>query len=283
MMAGSPDQLKARIRNMSKGDSAKAQILTRRYAAERFLERLASSSYRENFILKGGALVAAKVGLEHRSTFDIDSTLKGLSLSEDETLRIVAEIAAIPLEDGVSFRVKSVKTIMHEFDYPGIRIAMEAMVGKMRIPMKIDLSTDDVITPHAVEFFLPLMFEERTIPLLAYNTETLLAEKLETFVSRGTANTRMRDFYDIYALGISPGETLDYSILAEALINTGKKRNTNISPETCALVLSEVKESEKMKGFWGKYQQEFDYAENIEWRTVVSAVEQMLDRIRRYF
>lgn len=156
MTEGSPDQLKARIRNMSKGDGAKAQILTRHYAAERFLERLALSSYRENFVLKGGVLVAAKVGLEHRSTFDIDTALEGIPLSEDEALKMVAELSTIPFEDGVSFRVKSVKAIMHEFDYPGIRIAMEAMVGKMRIPMKIDLSTDEVITPHAVQFFLPL-------------------------------------------------------------------------------------------------------------------------------
>lgn len=281
-MAGSMDQIKALIRNVAKGDSTKAQILLRRYGGERFLERLALSPYRDNFVLKGGTLVAAKVGFEQRSTMDIDTTLKGIPLSEDELLKIVGEITEIPLEDGMSFSVQSVRTILHESDYPGIRILMEASLGKMRIPMKVDFSTDDVITPHEVLFSMPLMFEDRTIPLFAYNTETVLAEKLETIISRGSANTRMRDFYDIYTLGIIEGAAVDYQILKDAFANTSKKRNTDISDENVSLVLVEVKESRSLESLWEKYQQEFDYAEDIDWNTVLDAVEHMLAGIKEH-
>ncbi len=281
-MAGSIDQLKARIRNLAKGDSAKSQILLRHYGVERFLIRLAASPYRDNFVIKGGTLVAAKIGLEHRSTMDLDATLKGIPLSEDETLKIVGEITAITLEDGIAFRIKSVKTIMEESDYPGIRIMMDASMGKTLIPIKIDFSTDDVITPHAVLFPLPLMFEDRTIPLLAYNTETVLAEKLETIVSRGIFNTRMRDFYDIYALDIAEGDAIDYRLLEEAFDNTSRKRNTDISDETVDLILVEIGESETMKHLWGKYQQDFNYAEGVGWDAVTSAVEQMMARMKMH-
>lgn len=277
-MVGSVDQLKARIRNLSKGDSAKAQILMRHFGAERFLERLSISPYHDNFILKGGTLVAAKVGLEQRSTFDIDTTLKNVPLSEASVLSMVQEISEISLPDGILFQIRSAKAIMHESDYPGIRVLMEAILGKVRIPMKIDFSTDDVITPHEVVFSLPLMFEDRTISLLAYNTETTLAEKLETVISRGIANTRMRDFYDIHSLGIVEGNSLDYQVLKEAFANTSKKRNTDISKNAIGLVIKEIKNSQDLFQLWNKYRQEFDYAEDIEWETVVTDTESMLKK-----
>ncbi len=172
---------------------------------------------------------------------------------------------------------------MDDSDYPGIRIMMEATIGKARIPMKIDFSTDDAITPHAILFSLPLMFEDRTISLRAYNTETVLAEKLETIVSRGTLNTRMRDFYDIFALSVVEGSQVDYQLLNEAFNNTAKKRNTDISNEVVNYVLEEVRHSAAMEHLWGKYQKEFDYAEDIEWRAATDAVEQMIARIREGF
>ncbi|MEG1561797.1 MAG: nucleotidyl transferase AbiEii/AbiGii toxin family protein [Raoultibacter sp.] len=279
MTAVSIDKLKARIRNRSKGDSTRAQILMRHYGAERFLERLALSTYRDNFVLKGGTLIAAKVGLENRSTLDIDTTLKGVTLSEAEVIKLVEAVCAIDLEDGMTFRVNSVRSIMHESDYPGIRVLMEASLEKVRIPMKIDLSTDDVITPHEILFPMPLMFEDKTVALLAYNTETALAEKLETIIARGNVNTRMRDFYDIYMLDVIEGESINYQILKDAFANTSRKRSTDVSDKTVRQVLKEVKESPELLRLWNKYQQEFHYAEAIEWDMVLSAAEQMLNRI----
>lgn len=192
-------QLKALVRNMSKGNSMQAQIIIRNYMMERFLERLSQSKYRDNFILKGGTLVSAMVGLDTRSTLDIDTTIRGFSLTVDEVADIVGEIISIHLEDEVEFQITRISEIMDEAEYPGIRVMMEATLDTMKTPLKLDISTGDVITPKEISYQFKLMFEERTISVLAYNVETVFAEKLETILSRGCANTRMRDFYDLYS------------------------------------------------------------------------------------
>lgn len=196
-------QLKALVSNLSKGNSMKAQIIIRNYVMERFLERLSLSQYRDNLILKGGTLVAAMVGLDNRSTMDVDATVKSLPLSEDFARKMVDEITSIPIEDGMAFEIMSVAPIMDEADYSGVRVVLNTKLETMNTPLKIDFSTGDIITPREVLYSFKLLFENRTISILAYNLETILAEKLETLLSRGTANTRMRDFYDIYALTFS--------------------------------------------------------------------------------
>ena len=162
-MISSSRQLKDKVRNISDGNSKKATTLIRNFMMERFLERVSISSYRDNFILKGGMLVASIVGVDMRATMDIDTTVKALPLNEADVQRIIEEICNIPLEDNVSFQIKSTRTIMEEFDYPGIRVMLEATLDRMRQPIKIDISTDDVITPKAVEYDYKLMFEDRTM------------------------------------------------------------------------------------------------------------------------
>ena len=188
-------QLKDKVKNMSGGNSEVAQALIRTYFMERFLERVSVSEYRNNFILKGGMLVASIVGVDMRATMDIDTTVKALPLNEKDARAIIERIGELQLEDGVNFRITSVKEIMEEFDYPGIRMMIEANLERMRQPFKIDISTDDAITPGAVEYKYKLMFEDRSISVLSYNLETLLAEKMQTILARGLANTRMRDFF----------------------------------------------------------------------------------------
>ena len=213
-------QLKALVRNISKGDNGKAQVIIRNYVMERFLERLSLSQYRDNMILKGGTLVAAMVGLDNRSTMDVDATLKNLPLNEDSARKIVEEITAIHIEDGMIFEIKSVTPIMDEADYPGIRIMLDTAIETMHTPLKIDFSTGEVITPREVSYSFRLLFEERTISILAYNLETVLAEKLETLLARGTANTRMRDYYDIYVL-ILTDDTITKDIIVPQYIKEG--------------------------------------------------------------
>ena len=188
-------QLKDKVKNMSGGNSEVAQALIRTYFMERFLERVSVSEYRNNFILKGGMLVASIVGVDMRATMDIDTTVKALPLNEKDARAIIERIGELQLEDGVNFRITSVKEIMEEFDYPGIRMMIEANLERMRQPFKIDISTDDAITPGAVEYKYKLMFEDRSISVLSYNLEILLAEKMQTILARGLANTRMRDFF----------------------------------------------------------------------------------------
>ena len=219
-MIRSATQLKAKVRNISGGDSTKTQTLIRNFIMERFLERIALSPYRNNFILKGGMLVSAVIGLDTRATMDIDTTVKFLELSKDNMIKIVEEIIAVEIPDGVHFSITKVTDIMEEHDYPGIRFMLEATLDNLRQAIKIDISAGDIIVPGAVEYSYKLMFEDRTISFWTYNLETLLAEKMETIMARGTANTRMRDFYDIHV--ISRQETIDLTIFKKAFLATIK-------------------------------------------------------------
>ena len=213
-------QLKDLIKNKSKGNSAKAQILLRNYMMERFLERMSLSKYKKNFILKGGMLVSSMVGIDFRSTMDIDTTLKNIPLSVESATEIIEDIISVHLDDEVSFKIKTVSEIMKESEYGGIRVSLDAVLDMMRIPLKIDISTGDVVTPREVEYGMKLMFEEREIDVYAYNLETVLAEKLETILTRGTANTRLRDFYDLHILKSSYKNEINYSYFKMALTAT---------------------------------------------------------------
>ena len=273
-------QLKALVRNISKGDSGKAQVIIRNYVMERFLERLSLSQYRNIMILKGGTLVAAMVGLDNRSTMGVDATLKNLPLNEDSARTIVEEITAIHIEDGMIFEIKSVTPIMDEADYPGIRIMLDTAIETMHTPLKIDFSTGDVITPSEVSYSFRLLFEERTISILAYNLETVLAEKLETLLARGTANTRMRDYYDIYVLTNTQEHNIDNATLKEAFVNTSAKRGSIGLLSDVDLILKEVAESTVLIDRWKNYQLKFDYAADVLWADVMESVSCLVDIVK---
>ena len=267
-------QLKDLIRNLSKKKSADAQILMRNYMMERFLERISLSKYKDKFILKGGMLVAAMVGLDARATMDLDATIKGANVSLTDVETIISNIIAIPIDDGVSFRIKRISEIMEEADYPGVRVSMETKFDGVVTPLKIDISTGDVITPREIRYRFNLMLEDRTIEVWAYNLETVLAEKLETVISRNVTNTRMRDFYDIYILQKLYGEQLSKDVLWDALVATAKKRGTleQIEVEDINEVFDEIQSSSVMENLWKAYQRNNSYADDLSWPTVMDAV-----------
>jgi len=271
-------QLKALVRNRSKGSSAKAQEIMIAYALERFLERLSLSSYRENFILKGGALIASLVGIDNRSTRDVDATLKNLSLTKEEVLSLVEKVARMSLDDGFEFVVTNIVTIMDEQEYPGIRVFLDAKLERIRIPIKIDFSTDDIITPSEIEYSLKLLFEDRVIFVCAYNIEAILAEKLQTILSRGSASTRMRDYYDVYALTTLRSEIIDFSTLRSAFEITCRKRNTVLESDAIELIISEIEVGTPVTSLWESYSSKFDYAASITWSTIISAVRTTLEK-----
>lgn len=275
-------QLKAKIRNLSDGNSLKAQPLIRNYIMERFLERISLSDYRDNLILKGGMLVSSIVGLETRTTMDIDTTIQSLLVTMSEAKRIIEAIISVALEDNVSFHIKKIEQIMEDFDYPGIRFILEASLDNLRQVIKIDLSTNDVITPSAIVYQYRLMFEDRNISLKAYNLETLLGEKIETVISRGTANTRMRDFYDIHTISTHKTERIDYEILQKALLTTSKKRNTLDLIEDYKRIIDEVRSSGVMKKNWDNYSKDLLFYENITWIQVVDSLVILLQKISIY-
>lgn len=272
-------QLKALVRNKSQGDSTKTQLIIRNYIMERFLERLSISSYKDNIIIKGGILIASIVGHENRSTMDIDSTVKNTDLTLESIEELVLDVMNITLEDSVEFKILDISPIMDNLDYPGIRVSLEATIDKMRTPLKLDFSTGDKITPSEVEYQYPLMFENRNISIMTYNLETILAEKFETIISRGILNSRMRDFYDIYAL-LESELLINEKDFNLAIRNTFSNRGTIISLNEWQLIINEIKNYEDMMKLWKSYQNKFDYARKVSWIKILEAIENLLNMIK---
>lgn len=265
-------QLKDMIRNLSRKNQVQAHILIRNYMMERFLERVALSPYRNSFILKGGMLVAAMVGIDSRATMDMDATVKGYPVSVETIENIISEIISVKIDDDVEFKIKSISEIMDDAEYSGVRVSMETVFDGIITPLKVDISTGDAITPREIQYEFKLMFEDRKISIWAYPLETVLAEKLETVIARTTTNSRMRDFYDIYVLSQRQGGNIESKVLANALAATAKKRNTTELMKEAAAVLSEVASSEAMQKLWQNYQKKFDYASDISWQSVMDSV-----------
>ena len=270
-------QLKDLVRNRSKGNNAMAQVIIRRYIMERFLERVSMSDYKGKLIFKGGLMISSMVGLDNRSTMDIDTTVTGATLSIPEIESIIREIISIQVEDNISFEIKNISEIMDEAEYPGLRVSLEALLDNMRTPLKIDISTGDVITPHEIVYEYPLMFEKRTIPIFAYNLETILAEKLQSILARGSANTRLRDYYDLCIL--SDTVDINYNDLRAAFFATCKNRGTLSLIPNKDLVLSQIHSDSGMKALWESYQRKYSYAKDYAWIDVMKKLELMFNRI----
>ena len=268
-------QLKDLIRNLSREKSADAQILMRNYMMERFLERISLSEYRDKFILKGGMLVAAMVGLDARSTMDLDATIKGANVNVEDIENLISSIVTVPIDDGVKFQLKSISEIMDEAEYPGIRVSMSTTFDGVVTPLKIDISTGDAITPREVRYSFKLMLEDRSIDIWAYNLETVLAEKLETIITRTTTNTRMRDFYDIYILEQLHGTTLNPKILHDALLATAHKRGSEKYLNQAEEVFDEVENDSVMQTLWEAYRKKFSYASDLEWDVIMKVIRRL--------
>lgn len=272
-------QLNALIRNKAAGDGDKAQILLRIYMMERLLERISVSRYRDNFILKGGMLVSSLVGVDMRTTMDIDTTVKALPLTQEKAKAFLEEIMAIDLEDNVSFRITKIEDIMEGHEYEGIRFHIEGVLEKLRQTIKIDISTGDAIIPAAVKYELPLILENRKIGLWAYNMETLLAEKLETVMTRAEANTRMRDFYDIYILTRQEVIEINPTHLKEAFAATCRKRGSEAAIPSFDEVLESIEASPEMLDAWENYRKNNPYVEDLTWGEAIHSVKLLKDQI----
>lgn len=272
-------QLKALVRNKSNGDNAKATTLIRNFVMERFLERISLSKYRDKLILKGGMLIASMVGLDNRSTMDMDTTIRNYNLSTQDAIKMIEDIIAITLDDGIRFVVQKVDSIMDDAEYSGIRFKLDAMLDTMKTPLKIDISTGDVITPKEVDYEYKLMFEERSIPILAYNLETVLAEKMETVISRGSLNTRMRDYYDLMILFIIKSEEINYVDLENAFEATSRKRGSFDLLPDIGHILEQIKSDGGLMKQWEIYRKKYDYAADYTWEEIIMNSEQLFSKV----
>ncbi|EJP20381.1 nucleotidyl transferase, PF08843 family [Lachnoanaerobaculum sp. ICM7] len=270
-MIKSATALKAKIKNKAGRDSDKSQIILRIYLMERLLERVSLSQYRDNFVLKGGLLVSSLVGVDMRSTMDVDTTVKSLPLNKRSAQKILEEIIAVKLEDRVAFRITKVQDIMEGHEYEGIRCMIECTIDKLKQTIKVDISTGDEITPRAIAYKLPLIIEDRSINIWAYNLETLLAEKLETIMVRAEANTRMRDFYDIHVLLEQDVVTIDRDTMKSAFYATCKRRKSTERIVTIDDVINKIADDEVTKQQWKNYRKTNYYVGALEWDDVIES------------
>ena len=276
-MIKTASQLKGKIKSLAHQDPRRAENLMRLFFMERFLERVSVSDYSNQFILKGGMLTASLLGVNMRTTMDIDTTVKALPLTEQDISIVINEICEIDMHDNVSFQIKSTETIMDEFEYPGVRLQIEGYFEKLRQAIKIDVSTDDVITPGAIEYEYKLLFDDRIIHIYSYNIETLLAEKIQTILSRGTANTRMRDFYDVYML--VSHQSFSIKTLSSAFLATCSKRKTVFSKEAIRDQMISIAADKALSERWNQYLIKNTYASSVPWTEVISDVRSIIENI----
>lgn len=272
MITKNPMQLKAFIKKKAEENNISSQLVMQNYMMERLLERISLSPYRKNFILKGGFLIAAIVGLNSRTTMDLDTTIKGLDLTHESIDMIFKEICAIKVEDNITFSVLRTTEIREGDDYPGLRVTLEANYHPLAVPLTVDVTTGDKITPREVKRSLQLLFDDRSISVFTYNLETVLAEKIETVLSRNIANTRPRDFYDIYILTALYGKQLDIKVLEQELLETARKRNSLQILPRYRQIIQDIQASPRMRDFWEQYRERFNYVKNISFDDACKSV-----------
>lgn len=267
--------LKAKIRNIAKQKNIPAQVILQNYMFERLLVRLSASEYKEKFVLKGGMLVAAIVGLDNRATMDMDTTLKNLPLTPEAIRSALEDICSIAFDDGVVYEIGTISPIRKDDIYGGYRVMLNARFDVMLTPLSIDVSTGDVITPHAVQYnFSEIFDDEKSYELWAYNIETVMAEKVETILRRGIFNTRPRDFYDAYILTTT--QKFDITVFEDALKATANHRGTTNQIADVPSILHNIEESPELKTMWDKYRKQFSYAKNITYEQIMDSIKALL-------
>lgn len=264
---------KAIINNMAKENNVAAQSVLQTYMLERLLERISISKYKDNFILKGGMLISAMLGIDSRTTMDMDTTIKGLPLTKDNITNIMDEICNIEIDDNVTLKINKVELIREDDDYGGYRITFEAKYNnEMPVIMKIDITTGDKITYKEIEYSFTLMLEDRKIQIWSYNVETIIAEKFEAIVKRGVLSTRIRDYYDVYMLINTQNKIIDKKTLKDAITLTAQHRGTNEIIKDWKKIAEKIANDSKMRQQWKRYQKDNFYAEEIEYKDLINAI-----------
>ncbi len=264
---------KAIINNMAKENNVAAQSVLQTYMLEKLLERISISKYKDNFILKGGMLISAMLGIDSRTTMDMDTTIKGFPLTKDNITNIMDEICNIEIDDNVTLKINKVELIREDDDYGGYRITFEAKYNnEMPVIMKIDITTGDKITYKEIEYSFTLMLEDRKIQIWSYNVETIIAEKFEAIVKRGVLSTRIRDYYDVYMLINTQNKIIDKKTLKDAITLTAQHRGTNEIIKDWKKIVEKIANDSKMRQQWKRYQKDNFYAEEIEYKDLINAI-----------
>ena len=271
--------LKALCKNLGAKTGTPAQVVLQNYLIERVLERIATSRFNTRLVLKGGVLVSSMLGLDIRTTMDLDLTARRLSGTHKELQSVFDEICAIDVGDDFFFSVAGIEEIRTSDKYPAIRLTLAITFMTLREVLKIDVTIGDKITPKEQVFKKRRLFEEGVFQVLAYNVETVLAEKLETVFSRGTQNTRMRDYYDIHILVIRNNPPINLQHLRMAFLATLKKRGAAKMLESCPAILDTIRADKTMADLWRRYGKAFHYATEISFETVCDSIRHLFTSI----
>ena len=270
----SPEQLKGWARNVAAEKHLRAQEILQMFMFERLLERLAASPYQKNFILKGGLLISSMVGLEGRTTMDMDTTVRGIHMEEEEIVSALKTILAVDVGDGIRFEYRSIAPIREIDAYNNFRAHIDVLYGKINTPMKIDITTGDKITPAAVQYEFPCFDSEKKIPIMAYTIETILAEKYETIIRRGATTTRARDFYDLYTLYRTRKSEIRPQVLKDAVLHTAEKRESLEDLADWKEILDDLRDDSSMQQLWDSYGMSNSYAAAITFGQTLETVKE---------
>lgn len=249
-----PEKLKGAIRNFAASKNLKPQVVLQMFLFERFIERLALSDFKGHFIVKGGLLISSMIGVENRTTMDMDAAVRGVLMDEGIIREVIEKLIKIETDDGVQFEFQKIEPIREEDEYKNFRIHLYAKFGKINAPLKLDLTTGDVITPKEIQYPYRMLFEDRTIMVSAYNIETILAEKYETILRRNIGTTRARDFYDLYVLFKTKFHEIDRTNLQMAVANTARHRNSLDYINEWNEICEEMKQESALVRLWSNYQ-----------------------------
>ena len=277
-MIGS-ESLKGKIRNIANSKNLRSQEVLQMFFFERFLDRLSKSKYKFNFVIKGGLLISSMIGIDNRTTMDMDTTIKGVPLQEEVIRNIVSEIINVKVDDGIDFEITDISHIREEDEYENFRVHLIANFEKIKNDMKIDITTGDAITPKEIEYLYPCLFQEESLRILAYPLETILAEKYESVIKRNIATTRMRDFYDLYNLYNLKKDEIDFGILKQAIISTAKRRDSLSLMKQAKDIVEDIKEDTYLKELWKAYLADNLYVGNLDFLETVKIVETIEETI----
>lgn len=270
-----PEQLKGAIRNMAAKKKLRPQEVLQMFLFERVLERLAVSPYRNNFILKGGLLISSMIGIDERTTIDMDTTVRGIRMEEPEIISIIREILSSDVDDGIDFVFRKIEPIREDDTYRNFRVHIDARYGRINSPMKIDITTGDEITPAAIQHNYPFLFEDKTVPVMAYTLETILAEKYETIIRRNIGTTRARDFYDLHMLYRERETEIRADILRLAVAHTAKKRGSARALADWEEIIQDIREEPALASLWHNYAADNPYIGKLQFSETVNTVERI--------
>ena len=279
MKARTPEQLKGQIRSFAGKRNLQSQEVLQIFLLERVLYRLSRSEYKDNFILKGGLLISSMIGIGERTTMDMDTTVTGINMEEAEIKRIIREILLIDAKDGIDFTFEKLEPIRENDDYNNFRAYFVAHYGKIANKMKIDITTGDEITPGAIHYSYKTILDGDEIEVMAYNTETIIAEKYETIIRRNIGTSRARDFYDLYVFYKLYKDSINLETLKLAVTRTAKKRESLEIMSEWEEIIEDMKVDTALKVLWNNYCENNAYASEIGFDDVMKTILQIAEML----